>query len=116
MDKYIEFLKNKEVRITKTGFDINDNDMNPFLFDFQKYCVKKALKVGRFALFENCGLGKTIQQLEWCLQVSKHIDKPTLILAPLSVVPQTINEGSKFGYTVNEIENGIYRSQENGST
>ena len=77
MDKYIEFLKNKEVRITKTGFDINDNDMNPFLFDFQKYCVKKALKVGRFALFENCGLGKTIQQLEWCLQVSKHINKPT---------------------------------------
>lgn len=106
MDKYIEFLKNKEVRITKTGFDINDNDMNPLLFDFQKYCVRKALKVGRFALFENCGLGKTIQQLEWCLQVSKHIDKPTLILAPLSVVPQTINEGSKFGYTVNEIENG----------
>lgn len=36
MDKYIEFLKNKEVRITKTGFDINDNDMNPLLFDFQK--------------------------------------------------------------------------------
>ena len=27
MDKYIEFLKNKEVRITKTGFDINDDDM-----------------------------------------------------------------------------------------
>ena len=104
--EYIDFLKNKEVRITKTGFDINDNDMNPFLFDFQKYCVKKALKVGRFALFENCGLGKTIQQLEWSLQVSRHINKPVLILAPLSVVPQTINEGSKFGYTVNEIENG----------
>lgn len=113
MDKYIDFLKNKEVRITKTGFDINDDDMNPFLFDFQKYCVKKALKVGRFALFENCGLGKTIQQLEWSLQVSKHIGKPVLILSPLSVVPQTINEGSKFGYTINEIENekvvsGIY--------
>ena len=106
MDKYIEFLKKKEVRITKTGFDINDDDMNPFLFDFQKYCVKKALKVGRFALFENCGLGKTIQQLEWSLQVSRHINKPVLILSPLSVVPQTINEGSKFGYTVNEIENG----------
>ena len=106
MDKYIEFLKNKEVRIAKTGFEVNENELNHLLFDFQKYCVKKALKVGRFALFENCGLGKTIQQLEWSLQVSKHTNKPVLILAPLSVVPQTINEGAKFGYTVNEIENG----------
>ena len=103
---YNEFLKNKQVRITKTGFDIEDGNLNPLLFDFQKYCVKKALKAGRFALFENCGLGKTIQQLEWSLQVSRHIGKPVLILAPLSVVPQTINEGSKFGYTVDEIEDG----------
>ena len=51
MDKYIEFLKNKEVRIAKTGFEVNDSELNPLLFDFQKYCVKKALKVGRFALF-----------------------------------------------------------------
>ena len=112
MDKYIEFLKNKEVRIAKTGFEVNENELNPLLFDFQKYCVKKALKVGRFALFENCGLGKTIQQFEWSLQVSKHTNKPVLILAPLSVVPQTINEGSKFGYTVNEIENGnVYQTE-----
>ena len=104
--EYKEFLKNKQVRITKTGFDVEDDNLNPLLFDFQKYCVRKALKAGRFALFENCGLGKTIQQLEWSLQVSRHINKPVLILAPLSVVPQTINEGSKFGYTVNEIECG----------
>ena len=104
--EYKEFLKNKQVRITKTGFDVEDDNLNPLLFDFQKYCVRKALKAGRFALFENCGLGKTIQQLEWSLQVSKHIGKPVLILAPLSVVPQTVNEGSKFGYTVNEIEDG----------
>ena len=103
---YKEFLKNKQVKIAKTGFDVEDDSLNPLLFDFQKYCVRKALKAGRFALFENCGLGKTIQQLEWSLQVSRHISKPVLILAPLSVVPQTINEGSKFGYTVNEIEDG----------
>lgn len=112
MDKYIEFLKNKEVRITKTGFDVEDDVLSPLLFDFQKYCVKKALKAGRFALFENCGLGKTIQQLEWSLQVSRHIGKPVLILAPLSVVPQTINEGAKFGYEVIEIEdNTIFENK-----
>lgn len=110
--EYKEFLKNKQVRITKTGFDVEDDNLNPLLFDFQKYCVRKALKTGRFALFENCGLGKTIQQLEWSLQVSKHISKPVLILAPLSVVPQTINEGSKFGYEVIEIEdNTIFENK-----
>ena len=76
-DSYLDFLETKKKARTYSGFEVADNDLNPLLFDFQKFCVKKALKVGRFALFENCGLGKTIQQLEWCLQVSKHIDKPT---------------------------------------
>ena len=62
--EYLDFLKNKQVKINKTGFEVNENNLNPILFDFQKYCVKKALSVGKYALFEDCGLGKTIQQLE----------------------------------------------------
>lgn len=73
------------------------------MFDFQKFCVKRALKVGKYALFEDCGLGKSIQQLEWAIQVVNHTDKPVLILAPLGVVPQTIKEGDKFGYEVTEL-------------
>ncbi|WP_302998199.1 SNF2-related protein [uncultured Alistipes sp.] len=73
------------------------------LFDFQKYCVKRALTAGKFALFEDCGLGKTIQQLEWADKVYRHIDRPVLILAPLSVIGQTIEEGKKFGYVVTEL-------------
>lgn len=102
MEEYLKFLKQKEVRIIKSGFKVDEKDMNPLLFDFQKYCVKKALEIGKFALFEDCGLGKSIQQLEWCEKVSNHIKKPVLILAPLGVVPQTINEGVKFGYKVEE--------------
>ena len=70
------------------------------MFDFQKFCIKRALKKGKYALFESCGLGKTIQQLEWANQVYKHTKKPVLILAPLSVSLQTIYEGEKFGIEV----------------
>lgn len=103
MSNYLDFLKQKEVRIIKSGFNVDEKDLNPVLFDFQKYCVIKALEIGKFALFEDCGLGKTIQQLEWCEKVSNHTNNPVLILAPLGVVPQTISEGVKFGYKVEEI-------------
>lgn len=101
--EYIEFLQKKQTSIESSGFDLMDSEMNEKLFPFQKYCVKRAVKVGRFAMFEDCGLGKTLQQLEWAYQVQKHINQPVLILAPLGVIGQTIQEGVKFGYEVKEI-------------
>ena len=95
--EYSDFLKSKEKTFISSGFDIDESDLNPMLKDFQKHCVKIALKKGRFALFEDCGLGKTFQQLEWANQVQKHTNKPVLVLAPLAVVAQTIREGKKFG-------------------
>jgi DNA modification methylase len=100
MNEYQKFLKGKEKRIVESGFEVQDCDLNPRLFDFQKFCIKRALKKGKYALFESCGLGKTIQQLEWANQVYKHTNKPVLILAPLSVSLQTIDEGRKFGIEV----------------
>ena len=111
MANYLEFLKAKEKHIIKAGFDVEDDELNPMLFDFQKYCVKKALHVGKYALFEDCGLGKTIQQLEWGYHVAKHTDKPVLILAPLGVVHQTIMEAHKFGYIVKEIERELVETE-----
>ena len=115
--EYQEFLDQKKQQRVESGFVVNDEELNPALFPFQKYCVKRALAVGKFALFEDCGLGKTIQQLEWAQKVCEKIDKPVLILAPLAVISQTIKEGEKFGYVVKEIgdmdyqqdmETGIY--------
>jgi ERCC4-related helicase len=60
------------------------------LFDFQEFIVKRALKSGKYAIFADTGLGKTIMQLEWAHQVEKHTKKPVLILAPLAVTTQTI--------------------------
>ena len=115
--EYQEFLDQKKQQRVESGFVVNDEQLNPALFPFQKYCVKRALAVGKFALFEDCGLGKTIQQLEWAQKVCEKIDKPVIILAPLAVISQTIKEGEKFGYVVKEIgdmdyqqdmETGIY--------
>lgn len=101
---YNEFLKQKQKTIPKAGF--TPDSMNGLLFPFQQYCVSKALKIGRFALFEDCGLGKTIQQLEWCKQIVDRENKPVLIITPLAVSGQTIKEGVKFGYNVNRIFDG----------
>src|SRR5699024_945511 len=101
---YTEFLKTKEKTFLSSGFDVEEADLNQNLFPFQKYAVKTALKKGRFALFEDCGLGKTAQQLEWAYQVSKYTNKRSLILAPLSVVEQTKDEAEKFQIDISNID------------
>lgn len=100
LESYRDFLKRKKIEIAESGFDISDDELNPSLFPFQKYCIKNAIKKGKYALFEDCGLGKTFQQLEWAKQISKRENGNILIIAPLSVVAQTIKEGEKFGYEV----------------
>lgn len=114
MESYLEFLETKRKSSIESGFSVSEEDLNDGLFPFQKYCVKKALSVGRFALFEDCGLGKTFQQLEWSQKVVEHTGKSVLILAPLGVIPQTINEGLKFGYKVTEYDENKIESSEVG--
>jgi len=96
MTKYKDFLAKKEKYHIESGFEVYEPDLNENLFDFQKYIVKIALKKGRFAIFADCGLGKTLMQLEWANQVVKYTNKPVLVLAPLAVVQQTVEEGEKF--------------------
>lgn len=103
MKEYADFLKTKQTAQADAGFEVAEEELNARLFPFQKYCVRRALQAGRFALFEDCGLGKTLQQLEWARRVSTHCRRPVLILAPLGVVGQTVAEGGKFGYEVKEL-------------
>ena len=105
MKEYNEFLKSKETSHIDSGFEIEESELNNNLFDFQKYIVKKALKKGRYAIFAECGLGKTLMQLEWADKVFRHTSKPVLILAPLAVVGQTIQESKKFGIDADQIGN-----------
>jgi DNA modification methylase len=113
MTNYLEFLKTKQKTHISSGFDIDDSMLNNNMFDFQKFIVKRALKAGKYAIFADCGLGKTLMQLEWANQVCKHTNGKVLILAPLAVVGQTIQEGLKFGIDMSNIDVVNYEQLDN---
>lgn len=100
MKQYHEFLKSKRLVPKPSGFEVEAADINPRLFLFQRDIVRWALRLGKAALFEECGLGKTPQQLEWARHVVTHTGGKVLILAPLAVSGQTVREGRKFGIDV----------------
>lgn len=99
--EYTEFLKAKEFKHRNSGFDIDRANLNSKSFEFQKDITKWALKKGRSAVFADCGLGKTLIQLDFAKQVYEHTKKNVLIIAPLAVSKQTKREGGKFGIEVN---------------
>lgn len=105
---YKEFLKTKQRNIINSGFDVDESTLNIMLFDFQKYIVKRALKAGKYAIFADCGLGKTPMQLEWANQITKKTKRPILILAPLAVSLQTIREGEKFNIPVKKLKSDVF--------
>lgn len=103
---YCEFLSTKRTIVEPCGFDVDIEDLSANLFGWQKAIVRWALHRGRAALFEDCGLGKTLQQIEWARMVCEHTGGDVLILAPLAVAQQTRREGAKFGIDVTVCRNG----------
>lgn len=104
--EYNEFLKTKQKRIVESGFEVES--LNENLFPFQEFIVKRALKAGKYAIFADTGLGKTIMQLSWANQVSIHTNQPVLIIAPLAVTGQTIEEGNKFDIHVERLKSDVF--------
>ena len=94
---YQEFLKTKQKMIVDSGKDVDDEKINPHLFDYQHDIVKWALKKGKSAVFAGTGLGKTRIQLAWADLVGGRV----LIFAPLAVACQTVQEGKEIGIEVN---------------
>lgn len=105
---YKRFLKAKTEYDYNYGFDIDIKDINKKLFDWQKAVTKWSIKKGRAALFEGCGAGKTFQSIEWLkwiMQLSKD-EGIGLIICPLSVAEQSIEEAKKLGYTLTYVQSG----------
>ena len=103
LDEYQKFLEGKFKVHQNSGFEIELDSINPILFPHQKIAVKKALEKGRFALFLDTGLGKTLCELEWAKHIYNYTKKPVLIICPLAVSGQIIEEGRKFGYDINRL-------------
>lgn len=73
-----------------------------YLFPYQKWIVDKALAAKRYAIWADCGLGKTPMQLEWARHVAHRTGGKVLILAPPAVCHQTVEEAVKF-YPAGEV-------------
>lgn len=101
---YQEFLTRKKHTIKTQGFE--PGPVDEILFPFQRDLTKWAIRKGKAAIWAGCGLGKTLMQLSWADQVSRHAGKPVLILAPLAVSTQTQAEGEKINLTVNRYGSG----------
>ena len=90
-NRYTDFLKSKVIIAQKSGFDVNPCSVNPALLPHQKDAVTWACRGGRRALFESFGLGKTVQEIEFCHLTVQHERQnghdyaKALIVLPLGV-------------------------------
>lgn len=95
MTAYDAFVLSKARLAPATGLSVVP-PLNSRMFPFQRDIAAWALRRGRAAIFADCGMGKTLMQLEW----ANHIPGRVLVLAPLAVAEQTVREGREFGIEV----------------
>lgn len=101
---YQDFINNKRRAEVATGHQ--PGMLNEHLFDFQHAIVSWAVRRGRAAIFADTGLGKTLMQLSWADEVASHTGGMVLVLAPLAVSEQTIEQGATFGIEVRRVPHG----------
>jgi hypothetical protein len=107
---YKEFIRTKKHLLGEFGFE--PTWIPEIAFDFQEHIIRKAIRKGRMAVFADTGLGKTLIQLSIAENIVRHTNKRVLIIAPLAVAFQFIDEAEKIG--VPDIEyskNGIHSSK-----
>lgn len=105
---YEDYLEKKRQMGSNSGFE--PSFIPDYLFDFQKSLVDWSIQKGRGALFEDCGLGKTIQELVWAKNVCKQTNSNVLILTPLAVSHQSKREADKFGIEAEISFDGMVKS------
>lgn len=106
-DAYLDFLKAKSQLDGEFGFE--PVWMPDMLFPFQASMVEWALRKGRAALFEDCGLGKGLQELVWAENVVRKTNGNVLVKAPLAVSAQLAREADKFGIKAHHSRDGKVR-------
>ena len=101
MKSYKEFIESKKHSTNNYGFKalwLPDD----CLFDFQKEVVERAIRKWRIGTFLDTGLGKTRTSLTFAQNIVLKTNKKVLILTPLAVAFQFIDEAAKIG--IDDIE------------
>ena len=112
---YDEFIKQKIALSKKTGFKIDQSEINPILKPHQKDIVQWAIDGGCRAIFAAFGLGKSFIQLEILRIIGKHEGSRQLIIAPLGVRREFKIDAEKLGIDISFVrksdevtDDGIY--------
>jgi superfamily II DNA or RNA helicase len=93
-DEYAELVGCNKPRKRRTKYEPIDG-----LFDYQRDIAAMAIEKGKFSIFADCGLGKTLIFLEFARHAQAELRrdrKRVLIVSPLMVIPQTIDECKRF--------------------
>ena len=96
---YQDYIGRKLSRVPPTGISSGFGSPTD-LFPHQSALTAWAVRRGRAAIFADTGLGKSRMQLAWADAVQRHTKRPVLILAPLAVAAQTVEEGAAMGIVV----------------
>jgi hypothetical protein len=94
--QYDRFLESKRLVVPNQGVQVDDSDLHPDAFAFQRDLTRFSLRKGRSGLFAGTGMGKTLMQLMW----GQHAGHRVLDIAPLGVTRQTVKEGARWGIPV----------------
>ena len=92
---YDTFIASKKHLTGSYGFD--PVWMPDGAFDFQEHIIGKAVRKGRIGIFADTGLGKTLMQVAIAENVVRKTNQRVLILTPLAVAFQFIDEASRIG-------------------
>lgn len=102
---YTDYIRRKLSTVPPTGI-ANGFSVPASLFPHQQALTDWAIRRGRSAIFADTGLGKSRMQLAWADAVHFHTMRPVLILAPLAVASQTVEEGGELGIQVKHCRDG----------
>lgn len=97
---YQDFLNNKKHSLSDSGFFATW--FPDTAFDFQRFIISKTVIKGRYGVFADTGLGKTLIQLSLAYNIVLTTNKRVLILTPLAVAFQFLNEAERIG--IDDIE------------
>lgn len=110
MTSYQKFLEGKKHASSNFGFD--DVWTPDCSFDFQKHIIEKSVRKGRIGIFADTGLGKTLIQVSIAENIIRKTNKRVLILTPLAVAFQFIDEAEKIGVTdISHSKDGSLKSK-----
>jgi len=101
IQEYRKFIASRAVKGLDRGFE--PRAINPLAKRHQEVALEFALTRGKSAAFLDTGLGKSFIELEFARQCAEETGKPSLILTPLAVTGQMVQEGEKFNIEARKI-------------